>query len=99
MAKKANQEKADIKERLCHALDISPDIFPNGTLIEIRGRNSVTVSGAGGVTVYTDTEIRFAIRGGEIRILGQRLCCASYHKGCAVVDGLIGSVSFEENEI
>lgn len=92
------KEKASIKERLCHSLDIQPDIFPRQTFIELRGRNSVTVRGCGRVKVYTDTEIKLSSAEGLVCIKGRRLCCTAYHKGAAVIDGFICSVSFEEVE-
>ena len=95
MPKHVNKDTAGLKERLCHALDVPPDLFPNETFIELRGRSSLCVSGAGGVTLYTDRQVRFALRDGELCIRGRRLCCTSYHKGAATVDGLIRSVSFE----
>ena len=95
MSKHAGNDKAGLKERLCHALDVPPDLFPNETFIELRGRSSLCVSGAGGVTLYTDRQVRFALRDGELCIKGRRLCCTSYHKDSATVDGLICSVSFE----
>ncbi len=93
---KDGNKKADIKERLCHSLDIQPDVFPYGTLIELRGRNAVCVRGAGSVSLYTDTEIRFVSREGEICVRGERLFCSAYRRGVATVDGKILSVSFEE---
>jgi len=89
-------EKQTVKERLCRSLDIQPDIFPYGTLIELRGKESVCVRGAGSVSFYTDTEIRFVIRDGEICVRGERLFCSAYRRGVATVDGKILSVSFEE---
>ena len=91
-----DKEKICFRERVCSLLDIQPDVFIGGTLIELRGRNSVTLRGCGRVTVYTDTEIRFFSREGEVCIRGQRLCCSSYCKDTAVVDGNIIGVSFEE---
>lgn len=96
MSKHKNNDTPGLKERLCHALDVPPDLFPQETFIELRGRSSLSVSGAGGVTLYTDRQVRFALRRGELCIRGRRLCCTSYHKGSATVDGLISSVSFEE---
>ena len=89
--------RVDIKERLCHALDIQPDVFPNESLVEIRGRNGVTVKGGGRFLTYTDTLIRIGRGKTVLRIEGTRLCCTAYHVGAAVVDGLISSVSFEED--
>ena len=91
-------EKISFRERMCHSLDIQPDVFLGGTLIELRGRNSVTLKGCGKVTVYTDTEIRFSAYEGEVKISGRRLCCSSYCKGAAVVDGCIECVSLEETK-
>ena len=98
MAKSKNDNKAGIKERLCHTLDIQPDIFPGGTLVEIRGRNSLTVKGGGRITAYTQSEIRLRLKDGELSVKGRRLCCSAYHRGAVVIDGLVDSVSFEEAE-
>lgn len=101
MAKKktrAGDNLPRIRERLCHAFDIKPDIFLGETLIELRGRNSLTVRGGGGITEYGDREIRFKLEEGELSVKGERLSCASFEKGAAVLDGNIFSVSFEEGK-
>ena len=92
------REKRDIKERLCHALDIQPDIFPKESLVEMRGRNSVTVIGGGKMLTYTGALIRIQVGKGILRIEGRRLCCTAYHVGATVIDGRIDAVSFEEEE-
>ena len=100
MTKKNKNSGADtprLRERLCHALDIKPDIFLGETLIELRGRNSLTVRGGGGITAYGDKEIRFKLKKGELSVRGERLACASFERGAAVVDGNIFSMSFEED--
>ncbi|MBE6706053.1 MAG: hypothetical protein E7577_00245 [Ruminococcaceae bacterium] len=94
---KAGTDSVRMRERLCHEFDIKPDIFLGETLIELRGRNSLTVRGGGGITAYGDKEIRFKLREGELSVKGERLACASFEKGAAVVDGNIFSVSFEED--
>ncbi len=98
MNKRRKCERVDLRERLCHTLDISPDIFPGGTLIEMRGRNSVTLRGFGRVTHYSDSEISLACRDGELCIYGKRLCCSCYRRGCATVDGRIECVKWKERE-
>ena len=90
------REKRDIKERLCHALDIQPDVFFGEGLVEIRGRNSVTVRGGGKMLTYTDAVIRIQVGKGVLKIEGRRLCCTAYHVGAAVIDGRIDTVTFEE---
>ncbi len=101
MAKRHNKCASDspsIRERLCHGLDISPDIFPGGTLIELRGRNRIALRGCGCVRCYTDTEIGFECFEGVVYIRGRRLCCSSYRPSLAVVDGYIDCVCFEEEK-
>ena len=93
--KNKREERAGFKERLCHALDIQPDIFPRGTLVEIRGRNSVTVKGGGRITLYTEEEIRLVLSDGELCVRGKRLCCSAYCRGATVIDGYVSSVGFE----
>ncbi len=102
--KNKNRQNGEIKgiqgqrlsERLCRALDIQPDILPHGTLIELRGRTSVTLRGCGCVLCYNDTEVSFATHIGKVCIKGRELFCSAYREGCATVDGIIYSVSFEE---
>ena len=96
MAKRKKQEQASLRERLCHTLDIQPEVFPRESFIEIRGRSCITVKGGDRVLTYTDSEIRISLCKGAVRILGKRLCCTAYHQGAAVVDGYITSVEFEE---
>lgn len=89
-------KKRDIRERLCHALDIQPDIFPGESLVEIRGRCGVTVRGSGKMLTYTDGIIRIKLGKSILRIEGNRLCCTAYHPGASVIDGRIRAVVFED---
>ena len=98
MAKNKDTEKRKLRERLCHALDISPDVFPRETLIEIRGSNCLTLKGGGRITEYTDTRIRLKAKGKTVTVNGKRLCCSAYCKGAVTVDGLILSVDLGEEQ-
>ena len=97
-----NKEKNDIQERetlsqkIIKKLDIQPDILPGGTLVAIRGRNWVSVSGSTGILLYTPEEIRLSLRKGTISIKGCRLICTSYNAEELRIDGKITSVLFEE---
>lgn len=85
-----------LTERICHSFDIHPDVLPAETLIELRGKNSVSIKGAGRVSVYTDTEVRLLSKNGDICVRGKRLFCSAYRRGAVTIDGKIESVGFEE---
>lgn len=97
MAKKHDGDGRSFSEKMCNYLDIQPDVLPHGTLVELRGRTSVTLRGCGRVTEYGDGLICFAVRDGEICVCGERLSCTSYRIGSAVVEGFINSVHFRES--
>ncbi len=90
------QEKAGMRERLCRALDLMPDAFFHESCVEIRGRGSVTVSGARKIVTYTPERIRLALWRGALLVEGKRLLCTSYFSGTVGIDGQIDRVSFEE---
>lgn len=95
--KNAKEGKLGFPERICRALDIEPDVLPHSSLVEIRGRSAVTVSGGGKILDYTDGEIKLALKKGAISIRGKRLVCASFCAGKVRIEGRIESVSFEED--
>lgn len=97
MAKKHDGEGQSFSEKLCGCLDIPPDVLPHGTLVEIRGRTSVTLKGCGRVTEYGEGLICFAVRNGEICVCGKGLSCTAYRIGTAVVEGLVESIRFKES--
>ncbi len=92
----AEREKADLREKLSKHLDIPPDVFPGESLVEIRGRGSVTVRGGGKILAYTPEEIRIALKRGCLSVQGRRLICTSYYVGAVGIDGCICRISFEE---
>ncbi len=95
MKKRDRAHSQSLRERLCHSFDISPDIFPGGTLVEMRGRERIALRGCGCVLCYTDTQISFSCGEGVIHIKGRRLCCSSYSPRLATIDGCIDCVCFE----
>ena len=94
--KNAKEGKLGFSERICRALDIEPDVLPRASLIEIRGRSAVTVSGGGKILDYTDEEIKLALKSGAVAIRGKRLVCASFCAGKVRIEGRIEGVSFEK---
>ena len=86
----------DIRERLCAALDITPDVLPHGTLVEIRDRGYVHISGCERILNYTQSLIRVSLRDGAIAVSGERLLCSSFCRGELGIEGKILGVCFEE---
>ena len=93
---KGNHERESLSEKITKRLDIAPDILPGGSLVAIRGRNSVNVCGSTGITLYTPDKIRLSLKSGALCIYGLRLVCTSYNAEELRIDGKIISVSFEE---
>lgn len=83
-------------EKLNKSLDIPPDVLPHGTLVSIRGRVSLSLSGKSSILLYTPEEIKLAIHKSILSVKGHRLVCTSYHAEEVRIDGRIDSVSFEE---
>ena len=96
--KAATKERASIKERICRALDVSPDAFCNDVLVELRGRNRVKIEGKLRILSYTQDKISLQTAHGRLNIAGKRLFCSVYSKGCVTVDGYVISIGFEEEE-
>ena len=94
--KSPEKRKSYFSERICRALDIEPDALPNSSLVEIRGRGAVSVSGGGKILTYTDEEIRIALKKGAVAIHGRHLICASFCAGKVRIEGRIKSVKFED---
>ena len=86
-------------ERLCRILDISPEALPHGHAVEIFGKSLVKIRGGGAILLYTPEEIRISLLKGKeyISVKGACLSCSSYNRGALGVEGVISSVSFEEN--
>ena len=90
------KERGSIRERICHALDVSPDAFCNDVLVELRGRNRVRIEGKLRILSYTPSKISLQTARGKFSIVGKRLFCSVYSQGCVLVDGYVVSLGFEE---
>ena len=99
MPKKEREHREEVagwRERWCQRLDVPPDLLPGAGLVEIRGREAVSIKGCGKILVYTPEEIRVALAKGSLIVTGKRLVCTSYYAGAIGIDGHICCVSFEE---
>lgn len=94
--KRARKDRADMRERVCRALDIFPDTLGKAAVVEIRGRNFVYVRQGSRILLYTPEKIRVRIPEGAVCVEGKRLVCTAYSAGAVGIDGFIDRVSFEE---
>ena len=95
---KKKGERADLKERLCQAFDLSPDLLPGGFSVNIRGKNQVSIEGSGKILHYTPERVSVRVSGGSVTISGRRLCCVSYLAGAVEIQGRIDAVYLEEEQ-
>lgn len=94
-----SKDKHSFGERICKALELPSDILANKSSVEIHGRTLVKIHGAGAILLYSDTEMRIALRdGGAISVRGRSLGCNSYNMGAVGIEGRISSVSFLEGD-
>ena len=98
MKDRACGTKEGMREKLTRHLDLLPDLLGEGSLVEIRGRGTVTVRGGGQILRYTPEEIRVSMPRCVLSIRGENLICTSYYRGAIGVDGRIFGVVFEEVE-
>ena len=89
-------DRADLKERFCRSLDLLPDAIGKDCVLEIRGRNYVSVREGGGILLYTPEQVKIKIPRGAVSVYGRRLCCTSYSAGAVGIEGYIDRVAFEE---
>ena len=99
MKKDRSRQTIPKSERICRILDISPETLPHGHAVEILGKSLVRVRGGGSILLYTPEEIRIDIPKGKeyLSVKGEELSCSSYNRGALGIEGVIRSVSFEEN--
>ena len=88
--------KRNVRQRLCATLDISPDVLPHGSLVQIRDRGYVEVTGCGKILRYTREEICVKLHRGALTVRGEGLLCSSFCRGELGIEGKILGVSFEE---
>lgn len=88
------RERASWRERVSRALDVPPDLLPGGSLMEIRGREAMTVRGSGKILVYTPEEVCVELGRGVLSVKGRRLVCISYYLGALGIEGQIDEVVF-----
>ena len=92
------QKKESLGEKISRGLDIPPDVLPGSSLVSIRGRSALSVSGSTSIILYTPEEIRLSMKRGSLCVKGTGLSCISYNSSEVKIEGRINSVSFEEDD-
>ena len=80
------------------AMSLPSDALWGEVRLEMRGRSTLLLSGCRRIIKYTPQEITLGVKGFFVSIAGAGLICTTYHYGSVTVEGLICSISFEEEE-
>ena len=93
---KRNQREAreSMAERICRCMDLPCDMA-NGSLVEIRGRGSVSVCGCKKILLYSHDRIELEGKDFDTVIAGKKLEFTGFGDKCAEVCGLIDRVEFK----
>ena len=95
------KDKRSLRGRICRALDLPPDVMPRCASLELHGRELMKIHGGGRILLYTDSEIRVALRADAdfISVKGEGLSCVFYNRGAVGIEGKIVSFAFCEEDI
>ena len=89
------QDEKSFAGKLLKKLDASPEILA-GHCVEIRGRESMRVTGLTKILLYAPCEIRVALADSTLSVTGKDLLCVAYSKTEIDIEGRIDSVIFKE---
>ena len=90
----ADREKSGVLARVSRALDIAPDILSRECVVELRGRELISVHGAERILVYLPGEIRVQTPRGILSIAGSGLTFISYGSGSVGIEGRVDKLEF-----
>jgi len=87
------KKQKHILKHACDWVDIPIEIATDETRITMPGRNKVWVENHKGLRHYDAEQISFAANGYEIVISGKKLQLEKSDLGCALVQGIVFSIS------
>ena len=90
----SDREKGGVLARVSRALDIAPDVLARECVVELRGRELISVHGAERILVYLPSEIRVQTPRGVLSIVGERLTFISYGSGSVGIQGVVDKLEF-----
>ena len=96
--KKVNEgeKKRPFREAVGKRLEVDADMILGGSVIEIKGRSRVEITGVKRIGSYTTECVVLVMQAGTASVIGERLECIFYRRGEAAVEGRITSVCFSE---
>ena len=94
----SDREKNGVLARVSRALDIAPDVLARECVVELRGRELISVHGAERILVYLPNEIRVQTPRGVLSIRGDGLTFISYGAGSVGIEGIVDRLEFVEEE-
>ncbi len=90
----SEKEKGGVLARVSRALDIAPDVLSRECVVELRGRELITVHGAERILIYLPSEIRILTPRGVLSIEGAGLTFISYTTGSVGIKGRVDRMEF-----
>ena len=93
MKKREKEDRQTLTERLCQCMGLPADLA-NGSLIEIRGRGSVSVCGCRKILLYSSGRIELEGKDFDTVIIGKRLEFTGFGDKCAELCGLVDRIEF-----
>lgn len=94
----SDREKNGVLARVSRALDIAPDVLARECVVELRGRELISVHGAERILVYLPSEIRVQTPRGVLSVVGERLTFISYGAGSVGIEGIVDKLEFVEED-
>jgi len=94
--KNSEKKRKGLVDVLSEGIGLPSDALFGEIRIEMRGRDTLFVSGCRRILKYCTNEIKLAVKGFCIDVMGCDLICTTYHYGTVTVEGCICSISFED---
>ncbi|WP_242972514.1 YabP/YqfC family sporulation protein [Lachnoclostridium sp. An169] len=89
-------EREQFREKLASAASMPKDVVLGAAVTTILGRNEVCIENYRGIIEYTDTLIRVAVKGSQIRLTGKRLQVEYYTNDEMKITGKICTLEFAD---
>ncbi len=87
--------KKDFVNTVSRRLALPAEAISAAPLIQLHGRQCLSVENHGGILGYSDTEIRVAIKGGVLLVKGGDLSIGRMSRRCLEIRGHISGLELE----